>query len=39
VDNYPGARVARRIRPKLVRWFIIAVALGLADYYFYKQIT
>jgi uncharacterized membrane protein YfcA len=34
-----GARVARRIRPQLVRWFIIAIGLGLAGYYFYKQIA
>jgi len=34
--GYLGARVARRVRPRLVRWFIIAVGLGLAGYYFYK---
>jgi uncharacterized membrane protein YfcA len=34
--GYLGARVARRVRPELVRWFIIAVGLGLAGYYFYK---
>jgi uncharacterized protein len=39
VGGYLGARVARRIRPQLVRWFIIAVGLGLAGYYFYKQIA
>jgi len=36
VGGYLGARVARRIRPRLVRWFIIAVGLGLAGYQFYK---
>lgn len=37
LGGYLGARVARRVRPRLVRWFIIAVGLGLAGYYFYKQ--
>jgi uncharacterized membrane protein YfcA len=37
VGGYLGARVARRIRPYFVRWFIIAVGLGLAGYYFCKQ--
>ncbi len=36
--GYLGARVARRIRPRLVRWFIIAVGLGMAGYSFYKQL-
>ncbi|MGH7173531.1 MAG: sulfite exporter TauE/SafE family protein [Gemmataceae bacterium] len=39
VGGYLGARVARRIRPQLVRWFIVAVGLGLAGYYFYKQLA
>lgn len=34
--GYLGARLARRVKPRLVRWFIIAVGLGLAGYYFYK---
>jgi uncharacterized membrane protein YfcA len=34
--GYLGARVARRVPPRLVRWFIVAVGLGLAGYYFYK---
>ncbi len=38
VGGYLGARVARRVHPWLVRWFIIAVGLGLSGYYFYKQI-
>jgi uncharacterized membrane protein YfcA len=37
LGGYLGARVARRVHPWLVRWFIIAVGLGLAGYYFYKQ--
>lgn len=37
VGGYLGARVARRVRPQLVRWFIVAVGLGLAGYYFYKN--
>jgi uncharacterized protein len=37
VGGYLGARVARRIRPYLVRWFIVAVGLSLAGYQFYKQ--
>jgi uncharacterized membrane protein YfcA len=36
LGGYLGARVARRVRPVLVRRFIIAVGLGLAGYYFYK---
>lgn len=39
VGGYLGARVARRIRPYLVRWFIVAVGLGLAAYQFYKQFN
>jgi uncharacterized membrane protein YfcA len=39
VGGYLGARVARRLRPHLVRWFIVAVGLGLAGYYFYKQFA
>ncbi len=37
MGGYLGARVARRVRPQLVRWFIIAVGLGLASYYFYQR--
>src|SRR6185437_12254735 len=37
VGGYLGARVARHIRPRFVRWFIIATGLGLAALYFYKQ--
>jgi len=39
LGGYLGARVARRVEPRLVRWFIIAVGLGLAGYYFYKQVV
>jgi uncharacterized membrane protein YfcA len=39
VGGYLGARVARRVPPRLVRWFIVAVGLGLAGYYFYKQLA
>jgi uncharacterized membrane protein YfcA len=39
VGGYFGARVARRIRPQIVRWFIIAVGLGLSAYYFSKQFA
>jgi uncharacterized membrane protein YfcA len=38
LGGYLGARAARRVHPWLVRWFIIAVGLGLASYYFYKQL-
>jgi uncharacterized membrane protein YfcA len=38
VGGYVGARAARRVPPYLVRWFIVAVGLGLAGYYFHKQI-
>ena len=37
VGGYLGARVARRVPPYLVRWFVIAVGLGLAALYFAKQ--
>jgi uncharacterized membrane protein YfcA len=37
LGGYLGARVARRIRPQIVRWFIIAIGLGLAGYYLYQQ--
>lgn len=39
IGGYLGARVARRVRPQLVRWFIVSVGLGLAGYYFYKQLA
>lgn len=39
VGGYFGARVARRIRPQFVRWFIVAVGLGLSAYYFHKQLA
>jgi uncharacterized protein len=38
VGGYVGARVARRVPSYLVRWFIVAVGLGLAGYYFYQQL-
>jgi uncharacterized membrane protein YfcA len=34
VGGYLGARLARLVQPNLVRWFIVAVGLGLAGYYF-----
>lgn len=34
--GYLGARLARRVEPRLVRWFIVAVGLGLSGYYFYR---
>ena len=39
VGGYLGARVARRVPQRLVRWFIVAVGLGLSGYYFYKQFA
>lgn len=39
IGGYLGARVARRIQPRIVRWFIVAVGLGLAGYYFAKQFA
>jgi len=39
LGGYLGARVARQIRPRVVRWFIIAVGLGLAAIFFYKQFA
>lgn len=35
--GYAGARLGRRLPWALVRWFVIAVGLGLAAYYFAKQ--
>src|SRR5262249_13268902 len=35
--GYAGARLGRRLPRPLVRWFVIAVGLGLAAYYFAKQ--
>ncbi len=37
--GYLGARVARRIRPQFVRWFVVAIGLGLSAYSFYKQFA
>ena len=39
LGGYLGAHVARRVRPQFVRWFIIAVGLGLAAIFFYKQFA
>jgi uncharacterized membrane protein YfcA len=39
LGGYLGAHVARRIRPQIVRWFIIAIGLSLAGYYFYRQFA
>jgi uncharacterized membrane protein YfcA len=39
LGGYLGARIARRIRPGIVRWLIIAVGLGLAAFFFYKQFA
>jgi len=32
--GYVGARVARRLKPAIVRWAVIAIGLGLSVYYF-----
>lgn len=39
VGGYVGARAARRVRPQLVRWLIVAIGLGLSAFYFYKQLA
>jgi uncharacterized membrane protein YfcA len=39
VGGYLGARLARRVRPHLVRWLIVAIGLGLSAFYFYKQLA
>ena len=39
VGGYAGARLARRLRPAVVRGVVIAIGAGLAAYYFYKQAT
>jgi uncharacterized membrane protein YfcA len=38
IGGYVGARTARLVPPYLVRWFIVAVGLGLAGFYFYQQL-
>jgi uncharacterized membrane protein YfcA len=35
--GYAGARLGRRLPRALVRWFVVAVGLGLSAYYFAKQ--
>jgi uncharacterized membrane protein YfcA len=37
LGGYAGAAVGRRLPTALVRWFVIAVGLGLAAYYFFRQ--
>lgn len=37
LGGYLGARVARRVPPRLVRWCIIVIGLGLSAYYFHRQ--
>jgi len=39
VGGYLGARTARRLNRRLVRWMVIAIGFGLAGYYFYQQWT
>lgn len=36
VGGYGGARVARRIEPRYVRWVVIAVGLALSAYFFLR---
>jgi len=35
IGGYLGARLALRIRPRYVRWAVIAIGFGLAGYYFF----
>jgi uncharacterized protein len=39
LGGYAGARVARRLPTKYVRWSVIVVAFGLAGYYAWKQLV
>jgi uncharacterized membrane protein YfcA len=36
LGGYVGARLALRIKPRLVRWAVICVGFGLATYYFVR---
>ena len=38
LGGYLGARVARRVRPGIMRWVIITIGLGLAVYFFHKRL-
>jgi uncharacterized protein len=37
--GYLGARVARLLHPRLVRWVVIAIGFGLAAYFFWEQFA
>jgi hypothetical protein len=37
--GYLGARVARRLPSRVVRWVVIAIGFTLAAVYFRKQVT
>jgi|ERR1700685_2766412 len=39
IGGYLGARVALRIRPRIVRWIVVAIGFSLAGYYFYRQFA
>jgi uncharacterized membrane protein YfcA len=39
LGGYAGARVARKLPAKYVRWAVIVIAFGLAAYYFRKQFA
>jgi uncharacterized protein len=39
LGGYAGARVARKLPAKYVRWSVIVVAFGLAGYYAWKQFV
>jgi len=36
VGGYLGARLALRVKPRYVRWIVIAIGFGLAAVYFWR---
>ena len=38
LGGYFGARVARRIEPAIVRWFVVAVGAGMTLYFFLRPV-
>lgn len=39
LGGYAGARVARRLPARYVRWLVVAIGFGLAGYYAWKQLA
>jgi hypothetical protein len=37
IGGYSGAHFSRRLNPRLMRWVVVCVGLGMAGYFFWRQ--